>query len=92
MAKKLGKSKAGVIPAVAPQGKKIVFDAEPVLKSDDSEEDQQSLASREDTEEHMPSDGGSDEETDGDDDDAPEAVGFAVDQRKAQAEADAESA
>lgn len=92
MAKKSGKSKAGAIPAAAPQGKKIVFDTEPVIESDDSEEDQQSLASHEDGEERIQSDGGSDEETDEDDDDAPEAVGFAVDQRKAQAEADAESA
>lgn len=93
MAKKSGKSKVGGIPAVAPQGKKIVFDAEPAIESDGSDNEQQSLASGDQEEQPTQEiDSEEDEEMDSDDDDAPEAVGFAVDQRKAQAEADAEVA
>jgi hypothetical protein len=93
MAKKSGKSKVGGIPAVAPQGKKIVFDAEPAIEGDASDDEQQSTASGDEEEEQTQEvDSNEDEEMDSDDDAAPEAVGFAVDQRKAQAEADAEVA
>ncbi|GHJ85593.1 hypothetical protein NliqN6_1995 [Naganishia liquefaciens] len=92
MVKKSGKSKAGAIPAAAPQGKKIVFGADPVIGEDTSDEDQQSSITDEDPEESAARAEGSGEDSDSDNDDAPEAVGFAVDQRKAQAEADAEIA
>lgn len=92
MAKKSGKSKASAA-AVEPRGKKIVFDAEPSIDGDASENEQQSVAGDEDEqdeEEESASEQG--DQTDSDDDEAPEAVGFAVDQRKAQAEAEAEEA
>lgn len=94
MAKKSGRSKVGAAPALAPRGKKIVFDAEPAIENDDSEDEQQSLASGEEGEEQITEDIANEQsaETESDDDDAPEAVGFAVDQRKAEAEADAEAA
>lgn len=95
MAKKSSKSKVGAsAAALEPRGKKIVFDAEPSVDGDDSENEEQSPTGEESRDEDA-EDAGSEEEeqTDSDDDDAaPEAVGFAVDQRKARAEAEAEEA
>lgn len=93
MAKKSGKGKVGASAAAPePRGKKIVFDEEPSVDVDDSANDQQSLTGDEDEMENSEDVNSEQESTDSDDDDAPEAVGFAVDQRKARAEAEAEEA
>lgn len=92
MAKKSGKGKVGAsAAALEPRGKKIVFDAEPSVNGDDSENNQQSVTDDEDELENFEEVNSEQEnQTDSDDDEAPEAVGFAVDQRKARAEAQAE--
>jgi hypothetical protein len=93
MAKKSSKSKVGAsAAALEPRGKKIVFDAEPSVDGDSENEEQSPTG--EESQADEPEAPGSEEEdaTDSDDDAAPEAVGFAVDRRKARAEAEAEEA
>jgi hypothetical protein len=93
MVKKSARSKASGTAAIAvPAGKKIVFGEEDTIDGDLDVHPDQSFSegdanSQEDDGEYQ-----SDSQNDSDDNEAPEAVGFAVDRRKAKAEEDVEAA